>query len=580
MTLLLISFLAGILTALAPCVLPLLPIIIGGAAQDHTKRNPYIITASLATSIVVFTLLLKFSSAFINIPQAVWNTVSGTMLIAFGLTSVFPALWEEIRLKLNLGDRSNKLLNTSAQRTGRGRDILIGLSLGPVFSSCSPTYFLILATVLPRSLATGIIYLIAYALGLSLVLLLVSILGQRFIRNAAWASDPRGWFKRGLGVLFIIVGVGILTGADKRLQTYIVSHTRFTTASIEQRLLVHADTSSPSPATSSSTKQITRAFPPYHEITDPAGFVNTKGIKLADLIGKKIILVDFMTYSCINCIRTFPYLNAWYEAYKDQGLEIVGIHTPEFSFEKKQENVEQAMQRYGIKFPVVLDNIYGTWNAYKNTYWPRKYLIDLDGNIVFDHVGEGGYEETETKIRELLDEKRVRDHQAALTSQEGFAKVANTMAAPSAQSPETYFGAERNEYLGNGAANTEGPQTFRAPNKIPSNTLFLDGAWDIQKEHAISLRPLARILYRYVATHVYFVASADQKVRVKVLRDGKPLAANMAGADVVFEQGQSYLTLQEERLYDIIHETDKNGDHTLQLIPETPGLKAYTFTFG
>lgn len=582
MTLLLLSFLAGILTALAPCVLPLLPIIIGGAAEDHKRRNPYVITASLAIGIVVFTLLLKFSTAFVNVPQEVWNAISGVIIIAFGLTSVFPGPWERLNVKLGLGDRSNRLLTTSAHTSGRTRDILIGLSLGPVFSSCSPTYFLILATVLPRNLATGILYLIAYAIGLALVLLLVSILGQRFVRNAAWATDPRGWFKHGLGVLFILVGIAILSGADKQFQTYIAAHTQFTTASIETRLLER--TLSPAPRSDDSrpqaTPSVSKPFPRYREIADPAGFVNTSGIKLADLIGKKVILVDFMTYSCINCIRTFPYLNAWYDAYKDQGLEIVAIHTPEFAFEKNLENVRRAMQRYGIKFPVVLDNTYGTWNAYENSYWPRKYLIDIDGYIVYDHVGEGGYDETEAKIRELLMEKKARDHEAADTLQQTFAHPTGMVTSINAQSPETYFGAARNEYLGNGSPNAEGRQTFSASGHAALNELLLDGTWDMQKEYAKNAQPLARILYRYAAGKLYFVTSADGNTRVRVLRDGKPLTADTAGSDIVFENGQSYLHVQEERLYNLIDDKRGAGEHDLELIIETPGLEAYTFTFG
>lgn len=585
MTLLLLSFLAGILTALAPCVLPLLPIIIGGAAQDHKRRNPYVITFSLAIGIVVFTLLLKFSTAFVNVPEETWSIVSGTIILAFGLTSTFPVLWERINTKFGLGDRSNRLLGASAHTNSRARDVLIGLSLGPVFSSCSPTYFLILATILPRNLAIGIVYLIAYAAGLAIILLLVSILGQRFIRNAAWATDPRGWFKRGLGIIFILVGLAILSGADKRFQTYVAAHAEFTTASIENRLLERtlspaSPSSSPSPSESLATPSTSKPFPRYREIANPAGFVNTDSVKLADLVGRKVVLVDFMTYSCINCIRTFPYLNAWYDTYKDQGLEIVAIHTPEFAFEKNIENVRQAMQRFGIKFPVVLDNAYGTWNAYKNSYWPRKYLIDIDGYIVYDHIGEGGYDETEAKIRELLMEKKVRDHGTTDALTDTFAHPTGTVTSINAQSPETYFGAARNEYLGNGSSGTEGRQNFSASSHAALNELLLDGTWDMQKEFAKNVQPLARVLYRYAAGKLYFVASADGNTRVRVLRDGKPLSADIAGSDIVIEHGQSYLNVHEERLYNLIDDTRGAGEHDLELIIETPGLEAYTFTFG
>jgi thiol-disulfide isomerase/thioredoxin len=184
--------------------------------------------------------------------------------------------------------------------------------------------------------------------------MLVSILGQRFIRNARWAADPNGWFKRGLGILFLIVGIFIITGTDKKIQTFLVEKGYYNVSSLEQNLLKKANTEmNSSDQLSVDPQTTTQSYPLYREIANPSGFVNSDPFTLKQLVGKKVILVDFMTYSCINCIRTFPYLNAWYDKYKDQGLEIVAIHTPEFAFEHKIENVREAMQRFGIKFPVV-----------------------------------------------------------------------------------------------------------------------------------------------------------------------------------------------------------------------------------
>ncbi len=588
MTLLLISFIAGVLTVLAPCVLPLLPIIIGGSVQGGRKRNPYIITASLALAIVLFTLLLKFSTLFINIPQSVWGAVSGIIIIAFGLISLFPGLWDSVNIKLGLSNSSDKLLADSAQVKGHGSDILIGMSLGPVFSSCSPTYFLILATVLPRSLGAGIIYLIAYAIGLSLMLLLVSLLGRHFIKNARWAADPRGWFKRGLGILFLLVGVLILTGKDKDLQTYLVQNGYYPTSGLETSLLTRAQSSSVMAApltadpTSTSTNDMAhmnKPYPRYREISHPSGFVNTDPLTLEKLVGKKVILVDFMTYSCINCIRTFPYLNAWYDKYKDQDLEIVGIHTPEFAFEHKIENVRAAMERYGIKFPVVLDNDYGTWNAYGNNYWPRKYLIDIDGYVVYDHIGEGGYNETEKKIQELLEEKATRDKASVMNVPNDLVEV-EAMEPARGISPETYFGSARNETFANGERGTQGVQTVTAPANLSSDRLYLDGAWNIQPEYAETKQMRDRVLYKYQANNIFFVGSASSSVKMIIHRDGKALEASRAGEDVRIENGESYVMIQEERLYHLLRDTKESGEHVLELIIEQPGVKAYTFTFG
>ena len=592
MFLLFISFVAGALTVLAPCILPVLPIIIGGAAQDHRRRNPYIITASLAVAVVLFTLLLKFSTLFINIPPQVWSYVSGVVIIFFGLITIFPNFWDKLNFKLGLSAGSDRILNSSAHQSGRLGDVLIGLSLGPVFSSCSPTYFLILAAVLPQSFGKGIADLIAYALGLSLVLLLVSLLGQKFIARAKVATNPRGIFKRSLGVLFILVGIFIFTGADKKLQVFLADHGWSGVSGIEQALLSKVnmpevkgltfDGKTPNslqPLSPANSGKVVKNLPRYREISNSSGFLNTDGIKIGDLIEKKVIIVDFMTYSCINCIRTFPYLNAWYDKYKDQGLEIIGIHTPEFAFEKNINNVRKALGGYDIKFPVVLDNDYGTWNAYGNNYWPRKYIIDIDGYIAYDHIGEGGYEETEQKIQELLAEKMLRDNQSVTLVPSGEVKV-DSIQRGDVGSPEVYFGAGRNEYLYNGVPHQTGEQKFTLPGAMNLNGLSLVGTWNFENEFAQTSVAQNAIIYRYSAQSVYFVASSPTRNRVEILRDGVSLTKENAGSDIIFENGKSYLWIQEDRLYNVVSDKAGAGEYTLQFIIESPGLKAFTFTFG
>lgn len=237
MTLLLVSFVSGILTVLAPCVLPLLPIIIGGSVSDHRKRNPLLITGSLAVAVIVFTLLLKFSTALIDIPPSVWSIISGTIITMLGVISIFPKTWAVVSQKLHLGSRSEELLAESAKKPSYWGDVLLGAALGPVFSSCSPVYFFILATVLPVQFAVGFGYLLAYALGLSGILLLISYLGQKFVKRIAWAADPTGWFRRGIGVVFVIVGVCILFGFDKDIQTFAAEHGFFDITKVEILLL-------------------------------------------------------------------------------------------------------------------------------------------------------------------------------------------------------------------------------------------------------------------------------------------------------------------------------------------------------
>jgi cytochrome c-type biogenesis protein len=229
--LLLLSFVAGILTIAAPCVLPLLPVIVGGSIvrtdssvkiADRTWFRPLVIAGSLAASVVLFTLLLKATTALLGVPQLVWQVLAGGILIGFGLTLVFPALWERLMTATGLQNRANTALDRSYRRGGVSGDILLGAALGPTFSSCSPTYALILATILPVSFAEGVLYIVVYAAGLAIALLLMAFLGQAFARRLGWLSSPHGWFRRVVGILLTIVGIAVILGLDKQFQAFVL----------------------------------------------------------------------------------------------------------------------------------------------------------------------------------------------------------------------------------------------------------------------------------------------------------------------------------------------------------------------
>lgn len=237
MTFLIVSFIAGVLTVLAPCILPLLPVVIGSSAGGRSRYTPYVVVASLALSIILFTYLLKASTAFIMVPPQFWTYLSGGILVFFGITLLFPALWDKLPGLAKLSADSNKLMGAGYQRKSFLGDVLIGAALGPVFSTCSPTYFVILASVLPVSFALGTTYILAYVLGLSLILLLIALLGQRFADRLTKVSDSRGYLKRGIGILFIILGVLIATGYEKKLETAILDSGYFDITKIEQKLL-------------------------------------------------------------------------------------------------------------------------------------------------------------------------------------------------------------------------------------------------------------------------------------------------------------------------------------------------------
>lgn len=229
--LLFLSFVAGILTIAAPCMLPLLPVIVGGSIvrtdsnseiADRNWYRPLIIAGSLAVSVVLFTLLLKATTALLGVPQFVWQLIAGGIIVGFGVTLVFPALWERVMTRTGLQNRANSALDRSYRRKGVGGDILLGAALGPTFSSCSPTYALILATVLPVSFGEGVLYIVVYAAGLAIALLLVAFLGQAFARKLGWLSTPSGWFRRVVGILLIVVGIAVIVGLDKQFQAFVI----------------------------------------------------------------------------------------------------------------------------------------------------------------------------------------------------------------------------------------------------------------------------------------------------------------------------------------------------------------------
>ena len=228
MTLLVLSFFAGVLTVAAPCILPLLPVIVGGSLTGNDKTyprpwlKPAVITASLAISVIIFTLLLKATTALLGVPLTVWSTISGLIVLLFGIHLFFPVIWEKVMLASGIYNKSNQLMGLSSTKTGPTKDIVLGASLGPVFNSCSPTYALIVAAILPQSFLTGLSYLTAYAIGLATVLLLIAFAGQSLVDKMHWLSNPSGVFRRVIGVLFVIVGISVIFGFDKQFQAYIL----------------------------------------------------------------------------------------------------------------------------------------------------------------------------------------------------------------------------------------------------------------------------------------------------------------------------------------------------------------------
>ncbi len=562
MFLLIGAFFAGALTALAPCILPLLPVIIGGSMSGnvHDKKRPLIIAGSLAASLFLFTLLLKATTLFIDVPPQVFVYISGAILVILGISFLFPSLYERLILALNLQAKSQQLLGKANVKKGTFGAVVTGAALGPVFSSCSPVYAYILATVLPVNFGLAMLYIVAYILGLSLMLLLIGFVGQKFVRRLRFAANPKGWFNRTIAILFIIVGVFIITGFDKKFQTYISEHTPFDFDGLSSQLLPSSN--------KEANKGVLNVKPyPAPEFVDLNNWINSKPLELKKLKGK-VVLIDFWTYSCINCIRTQPYLKEWDKTYRDSGLVIIGVHAPEFSFEKNPNNVRDAVKKAGLNYPIALDNDFSTWNAYQNQYWPASYLIDKEGNVRRQHGGEGEYKETEMAIRELLGEN------GGNVPKETTKALSGNVPVSDAQTPETYLGTMKASNFASGKPLVKGQQAFESAKLERVNQWTLGGIWNVDSEGITAVKD-STLTIRFAAKELYLVPGSNSESGLTSLSlNGIPISDD-AGDDVK----NSSVSLDGARLYKLVKFSSFRKDSTLQLkVPA--GVQLNVFTFG
>jgi len=568
MLLLLISFIAGILTILAPCVLPLLPVIVGGSISGKSKDRvrPYIIAGSLAASIILFTLLLKVSTVLINLSSNSLDYISGGILVALGIVAVFPELWEKLMIALNWQAASQRFLGQGERNKGKyAGPVLIGIALGPVFASCSPTYAFILASVLPHSFISGLIYLITYSIGLVLTLLLFSLVGKKIISRYSWTLDTHSLFRRIIGIIFVLIGVAIISGTEIKIETWVANHLPFDETKIEQVLLAKQNKESliHKISTDVADDSILNVQPvPAPQFVGLTNWINSPPLTLSSLKGK-VVLVDFWTYSCINCIRSIPYVEKWYQAYHDKGLVVVGVSTPEFAFEHVPSNVEAAVKSDGITYPVGLDNNDDTWNAYNNDTWPADYLIDKSGNIRYVSLGEGNYGTTEKAIQILLG------------INQPLQTPTSNVPITTPQTPETYFGTNREmNYAGTPQYLADGTFTFSAASSLSTNDWTLNGNWQITPEYITSEGSSSTLTFRVSSKDVYVVAGSNnnqsQSVGVGLPNaDAGQYGSDAAGGNVI---------ISNSKLYHIVS-LNQFGNTTVTLTVPS-GVSLYTFTFG
>jgi len=321
-----------------------------------------------------------------------------------------------------------------------------------------------------------------------------------------------------------------------------------------------------------NTLPVEGTMPEFSGVTE---WLNGEPLTREALRGK-VVLVDFWTYSCVNCIRTIPHLNAWHDAYADKGLVIVGVHTPEFKFEKDSANVRAALERFGIRYPVAIDNEYAMWNAYRNHYWPAHYFVDGEGKIRYHHFGEGEYGHSEAVITALL-----RENGATPAGNVVSDKLGPSEDASRTVSPETYLGFDRVEYLGSPESVKVGaPRRYSAVPEPGAGAFYLEGMWDIRDEYAVPTEPGARIVYRVRASTANLVMDGEGgRHRVLVSLDGGPIGLLESGADISPEEPATVI-VDEGRLYNLVDLHGKHEEHLLEVAFPEPGVKVYAFTFG
>ena len=573
------AFLSGLVTIFAPCIWPLLPIILSSGASEGPKK-PLGIIVGLSISFLFFTLLLASLLKVFPIDPEIFRALGVLIIMFFGITLLVPKLtvWLEgavSRFSARFGSVGAK------QGNGFGGGVVTGAALGVVWSPCAGPILATVATLAATSGVSLTIFLIALAfvLGVSVPLFFIAFLGQQIFAKMRRVNKYTPRIQQAFGVLVITAGVMIYTGYDKTLQAKIIAlcggSEGFLGAFEESGIVTQKLSELRGQSAESTPGKVVAgsSLPDYGAAAEFVGisqWLNTEDGKplslYADLKGK-VVLIDFWTYSCINCIRTLPYVEGWYEKYKEAGFTVVGIHTPEFLFEHKTENVKEAIQRYALTYPVAQDNEYATWQAYKNRYWPAHYLIDAEGRIRYTHFGEGNYEETEAAIQSLLKE-------VGRTSQSGFVEVEAEAGGSGKQTPETYVGLNRMERFQSTPKPVVGEQIFMLTEAIPLHAWGYKGTWTVEAERAIA-GPDAAIQLRAQAKKIFLVMGANKgSAPVEVWLDGKRIEESLAGRDV--QEGK--VTVNEERLYELMS-GEAVGEHTIELIFPEGNVSVYAFTF-
>lgn len=585
--LILLAYAGGALTIVSPCILPVLPFVFARADKPFLRSGLPMLAGMAATFALVATLAAVGGGWAVQANH--YGRLAAVALLAvFGLTLLFPALSDRLTQPLvRLGDRLSQSADrgAAAGRSGMAASLLLGVATGLLWAPCAgPVLGLILTgAALQGANAGTTLLLLAYAAGAATSLALALLIGGQVFAAMKRSLGVGQWIRRGLGAAVLVaclaIAMGLDTGALAQLSTA-------STTGLETGLLARlrpqtssAHVSLPAPSAAASLPD-EGAMP---SLDGAVEWLNSPPLSAASLRGH-VVLVDFWTYSCVNCLRSLPYVRAWAEKYRASGLVVIGVHAPEFAFEKDLANVRAAVARLGITYPVAIDNDYAIWRAFDNQYWPADYLIDAHGRIRGHHFGEGNYDTTEREIQTLLADA---GHAAAL---QGVVKVSASGVEAAADmhdvaSPETYIGYARaaNFALPSGEVKDRAQLYAPTPDNLRLNSWALSGEWTVGAEDAALARAGGAIVYRFHARDLHLVmgpdpvAGADAKpVRFIVTIDGKAPGADH-GADTA-EDGSGTVTSQ--RLYQLVRQHGGIDDRTFEIRFLDTGVRAYAFTFG
>lgn len=577
MWILILAYLGGILTIASPCILPVLPFVFARADRPFL-RSGLPLLVGMALTFALFATLAAVGGGWVVAVNQYGRWLALFLMALFGVTLLFPALAERVmRPLVSAGNRLSDRVAADKQNSV-GSSLLLGVATGLLWAPCAgPILGLVLTGAALQGANVGsTLLLLVYAAGAATSLALALLIGGKVFSAMKRSLGAGEWIRRGLGVAMLLGVAAIAFGLDTGVLA------RISTASgggIEQRL-VQAFNPASRPAALQTTADAAPALADLGEMPSLSGAVqwlNSPPLQAEALRGK-VVLVDFWTYSCINCLRSLPYVKAWAEKYRDQGLVVIGVHAPEFAFERDVANVAKEAKKLGIDYPIAIDNNYRIWQAFNNQYWPAHYFIDANGRIRYQHFGEGDYAQSERVIQTLLRLAGGKDTSTAISQVHGQG-VEQAASRQTDISPETYLGYQRAENFASAPVVQDSAADYAASPLLSLNHWALAGNWTIGAERATLNTPDGRIVYRFHARDLHLVlgpAVTGQPIAFKVTLDGKA-PGEMHGVDVA-PDGSGVIT--DQRLYQLIRQTDGAGEHTFSIEFERAGVSAYAFTFG